>query len=299
MKVCPACRTQYSDDTLSFCLQDGTPLASGFDVETPTVTLGEVETVGVRRDRVNVPIDSGAAAWQQSQVTNVASLRPREKRSNTAIAVAATAVGMLFLFGVIGIAAWIFLKNSGQQVQQNANNTPNNKNGELSNVSLATPQQTVFATPASRATSSPIPPNTPEITTPPPRAGDDEQVRSEVSGRVYDWKSMLESRNFNGYMGNYADTVDYFTRRNVSVGTVRADKARAFSLYSSMRVNVSNMSVSVGPTGDTATVVFDKEWNFSGRDTSSGKVQSQVGFRNINGRWLITSERDLKVYYKR
>ena len=158
MKVCPACRTQYSDDTLSFCLQDGTPLVSGFDIETPTVTLGEVETEAVRRDRVNVPIDPASAAWQQSQVTNVATLRPPEKRSNTAVAVGATVVGMLFLFGLIGIAAWIFLKNSGPQLPQNANNMPNNTGGGLSNVVLPTPQQTVFATPAStRTPSSPIP----------------------------------------------------------------------------------------------------------------------------------------------
>ena len=29
MKYCPACSSQYSDDTLSFCLQDGTPLEGG------------------------------------------------------------------------------------------------------------------------------------------------------------------------------------------------------------------------------------------------------------------------------
>ncbi len=100
-------------------------------------------------------------------------------------------------------------------------------------------------------------------------------------------------------MANYANAVDYYTRRNVGVGTIRADKSRALSLYSSMQVNVSNMDVLIGPAGDTATVVFDKEWNFSGQSTSTGKVRSQLRFTNINGRWLITSEKDLEVYYTR
>lgn len=302
MKTCPACKTQYSDDTLSFCLQDGTPLVAGFASDTPTVVLGETETVAARKgDHINVPVgESGSNAWQQSQVTHVATMRPERQGSNTPIAVAATAVGMLLLVGVVGIAAWIYFRNSGQPPVQNSNNTANIPGGELNNGTFPTPQMSPFATPSSTTR----PPATPLTngtvnTLPPPTTGNDEQSRGEVSQRVYDWKSMLESRNFNAYMGNYADTVDYYRRQNASIGTVRADKARAFSLYSSMRVNVSNMNVSVGPTGETATAVFDKEWAFSGRDTSSGKVRSQLTFRKFGGRWLITGERDLKVYYTR
>lgn len=41
MKRCPKCSLIYSDDTLDFCLEDGTRLASGGQSETevPTVTL--------------------------------------------------------------------------------------------------------------------------------------------------------------------------------------------------------------------------------------------------------------------
>src|SRR5215211_2144455 len=35
MKQCPTCGTNYADDTLRFCLEDGTPLVDG--VEQPTV----------------------------------------------------------------------------------------------------------------------------------------------------------------------------------------------------------------------------------------------------------------------
>lgn len=43
MKQCPTCRTPYTDDSLNFCLKDGTPLASGppsgFDTQPSTLTF--------------------------------------------------------------------------------------------------------------------------------------------------------------------------------------------------------------------------------------------------------------------
>ena len=92
MKKCPACGTQYSDDTLLYCLQDGTSLESVFITETPTVVLDEVETAP-RAARVNTPSPAG------------------ERRSSVPIAVVVTAFAMLLLFGVAGLAAWMFLKS--------------------------------------------------------------------------------------------------------------------------------------------------------------------------------------------
>ena len=39
MKLCPKCRTNYSDDTLNFCLEDGTPLVSRAEVHEPATAL--------------------------------------------------------------------------------------------------------------------------------------------------------------------------------------------------------------------------------------------------------------------
>ncbi len=101
-------------------------------------------------------------------------------------------------------------------------------------------------------------------------------------------------------MSYYADTLDqFYTKRNVSRAFVRADKARHFVNYTSMQSEYSNMNVTVSPDGRTATAVFDKEWNFSGTKTSSGKVQSLLIFKRFSNRWLITTERDLRVYYTR
>ncbi len=114
MKKCPACQVEYADATLSFCLQDGTPLVETPQADTPTVVLGETETFVARS---SLP---ASHAWQPSEVTRVQSLQGSRKGSKTGIAVALTAVGMLLLFGVIGIAALIYM-NSGRPPVANTN----------------------------------------------------------------------------------------------------------------------------------------------------------------------------------
>jgi hypothetical protein len=151
--------------------------------------------------------------------------------------------------------------------------------------------------------SSPTPTRTPganssTLTTPIPNV-DAELVKTEVADKVMSWKSSLESGDINNFISNYADRLDYyFTSRNVSLGAVRSDKQRAFSRFYDFRVKISNLRVTPDESGERATAVFDKEWEFEGADNrNAGKVQSQLQLTKIGGRWMITGERDLKVYY--
>ena len=73
MKICPQCRTRYQDDTLSFCLDDGTPLVAGPQSDTPTVVLGETETYVAR---------SGYQP-QPSEVTRVQSFEPQQPQTGS------------------------------------------------------------------------------------------------------------------------------------------------------------------------------------------------------------------------
>lgn len=293
MKVCPKCRTQYADATLSFCLDDGTPLIWAGETDTPTAVLTDTELVTSVRS-------SGAGPnprFMDSQVTQVSSLgHAPPAKSRTGLAVILTAVGMVVLFGIFGVVGYLVFLNSDRPI---ISNVEPNKNGTTPNVSNANANSSLTMTPGiAPSPTVPARESTPTVSPIPPPI-DESAIKSEVSKEVYGWKSALESRDLNSYMGNYAGTLDYYTKRGVSIGTVRADKARALALYSSMQVGISNMSVSTSPSGDTATAVFDKAWTFSGNGTSSGKVRSQLIYRRINGRWLITSERDLKVYYTR
>lgn len=139
MKMCPACQAQYADDTLSFCLNDGTPLDIGAQPDAPTVVIGETETFVARSGQ------TGSHAWQPSEVTRVQSFEQPKKSSNTALIVALTAGGMLLLFGVIGIAAWMLLRDTDGPLVANTNTnlvkpTPNlNTNFNSSTPNANTP----------------------------------------------------------------------------------------------------------------------------------------------------------------
>ena len=297
MRICPACKTQYSDDTLQYCLQDGTPLTGGRASDTPTVALGETETAVALGGQEGVN-ETERETWQQSQVTHVAAASAKGGSFKTLLIVVLGAVALFALLGLVGVGAWTFWRNSQASVASNNADRGFPTSNSNSNYGTYPSPQTSPVVGPTGARPVATPSTTSTIGTSPP-AGNDEQTRGEISQRVYGWKSSLESRDFNGYMDNYASTVDYYNRRGVSSGTIRSDKARAFSLYNSMRVNVSNMSVNIDPSGNAATAVFDKEWSFSGGSRSEGKTRSQLQFRMINGSWLITAERDLKLYYKR
>lgn len=293
MKYCPNCQTNYADDTLRFCLQDGTPLAEFPDQSSPTIFLTESET-RVSPKRVEplrqIPPSQG---WEQSQVTRVSSLESEPKKSNTAIAVLLTAFGMFVLFGLAGTGAWLYFKNGKTEIVENKNVNSPNLNGQIFDTnSKITPSPTVaIKTPTPNTSLYPTP-------TPAPPDYDSEQTKSEVSSKIYSWKSAAESGNLNAYMSNYADTVDYYNKPGASAGFVRSDKQRAFSAYDSMKINLTNMRVSPDILGENATAVFDKEWVFQGAGKySAGKVQTQLRLRKIGGDWRITGERDLKVYF--
>lgn len=170
MKKCPKCGTQYSDVTLSFCLQDGTPLIVPPQADTPTVVMGETETIA-RGGRVGMPVDDpNADTWDQSRATHIVPPPAQTKRSNTVLAVGLTMAGMLLLFAVIGIAAIAFYRNSQQASAPNTSVRSNTDLGSLStNSDRSTPY--VAASPMSSPIASPPPnptPRMPPATTPPP-----------------------------------------------------------------------------------------------------------------------------------
>ena len=293
MKVCTKCNANYADDTLSFCLEDGTPLVIALETDMPTAILTDTELL----TSIRTAQPTSDPRFMDSQVTRVGSLgasspHSEPKTPNPALAIALTAVGMIVLFGV-AVAGYVFLtKTRGAipNVDPNKNvSTPSsyNANSTTTPTPLASPPATIPTTNVSTPTVNPTPP---PIDLP--------AIKNEVMKEIYGSKSARDSRDLSSYMSYYADTLDqFYTKRNVSRAAVRADKARHFANYTSMQSDYSNMNVSVSPDGQTATAVFDKEWNFSGAKASSGKVQSELKYKWINKRWLITSERDVKVYY--
>jgi hypothetical protein len=115
MKYCPNCQTTYTDDSLRFCLQDGTSLItySGKSSQNRAQAFDETETV-VRQNQA-------PSGWEQSQVTRVAALQPKVKKSNTPLIIILTALTMCVLFGgAAGI--WLLLSGGSSEVKVPPNN---------------------------------------------------------------------------------------------------------------------------------------------------------------------------------
>ena len=291
MKYCPSCQTRYADDTLQFCLQDGTELRSVVDGDSatsaPTIAFSEPETETVVKSRE-------PQNWQPSQATQIPAPPSAERKSRTIPVVLTTAFIMLLLFGAGGVGAWLYLKNKNE-IAGNANKSPARNQNSPANKTNTSPTPTASPSPTATPDEED---NSANSQATPAHEINPVQIREEVTGTIETWVSQSEAGNLSAYMNNYADTVDYYNRRGASAGFVRGDKQKAFSRFNNIEIDVSNLRITPDASGETATAVFDKEWVFEGEnDYSAGKVQSELKLRKIGGRWKITGERDLKVYY--
>ena len=287
MKSCPQCQTSYTDDSLKFCLQDGTPLVSqNEETSAPTLVLSEAETVVTPRPPNQMQFDLQNES-QTDYATNQNYVQPEEK-TNTFKIVGITVLTMFILLGVIGVGALFYFNSGKKEIAQNNNAVKNTKATTKQTPEANKPENTEDNSETPTPTETPE--KTPEINT--------AQIRKEVSQTIDSWKSAAEALNENQYMSFYADRLDYYNKKDASIDFVRKDKVRALTPYDDVEINVSNLTVAPDKNGEIATAVFDKQWFFEGDDKySEGKVQSQVRFKQFDGKWKIISEKDLKVYY--
>lgn len=291
MKICPQCRTTYTDDNLQFCLQDGTPLLSQ---NAAIRNLSEEETLVSPKLPRTTQVDwqnPSAPNWTNSE--QPVTVEP-PKKSRTGLTIALTALVTLIVTGGAFAGFLIYRHNQKTEIVQNQNTNVNSKpvnaaNNSSSNSNQKTANANANATPTPTATPTAKPTLNPKAA---------EEVKSDVQNVIDDWKDATESRDIDSHLNDYADTVDYYNAGKVSSAKVRADREKAFSMYDNIEVNIDNVKITPDETGEKATVVFDKEWNFQNEEKSNnGKVQQQLTFGKINGTWRITGEKDLKVYY--
>src|SRR5215213_55715 len=70
MKRCPECRRDYTDDTLSFCLEDGTPLVYGVSAAEPATAI------------LSAPISVPSGFAELQAATKTAVLQPQATESD-------------------------------------------------------------------------------------------------------------------------------------------------------------------------------------------------------------------------
>jgi hypothetical protein len=286
MKICPQCQNTYTDDSLQFCLQDGTPLSPvGSSTQDPTLSWNTEQETLLRSNQMRVTVQEQQGAIPQMPPVSPVSTPPKKSKPWLFVLV------VIFFFLAIGTiggvgALMYFSSKSDGPVVQNINTNPNNAEvNKNANANL---------------TPTPTPTPTPKPTLKP---AEFETAKKEVESVLYGWKSTAENHNLEANLSNYADTVDYYKGGKINKSKLKASKEPAYKRYDSISIEISNLKVAPDPTGEKATVTLDKEWDFSGTDENgnevfnSGKVQQQLVLNKINGKWKIVSEKDVKVYY--
>ena len=137
MKRCPTCDRTFSDPSLSFCIEDGTPLVqagpASFDPEatmvvpTPKKSRGDEVVAGPPRPE-SAPSDWKAPAYQPPGQF----APPGAKRRRVWPWVVGIVVLLLIAVAGVGIAAVIVIPNMMRAAQNNENNANVNSNAERS-----------------------------------------------------------------------------------------------------------------------------------------------------------------------
>jgi ketosteroid isomerase-like protein len=305
MKRCPSCQRGYADETLSFCLQDGALLLG--DTEGPATVSDPGATIPAssQSHRNSVPTEvlplgnsetiprTQPTMAQEPRVTapefyGGASSAPPPTVHNTKLVVGLTVIATLILIALGGVGAWFIFK-SDKPANSNRTETNQSQNGQSTG-----PNNNLNGSSSPQANTSPSTGASPAIT-----PVDTSAVREQVTAVLNGWTSASRAHDLEGHMSHYADTLDtYYNASNVSASRVRADRARAYALYTTLDIELSNVKVTSDPSGNTASAVFDKTWTFEGSEKySSGSVHQKIWLTKIGGRWLITGEKDLQVYY--
>ena len=134
MKRCPKCQRSYNDDTLRFCLEDGTSLATiTREVEPPPTAILSREPATQKSSAPTIP------SYPNLNIAPAAATPPA--RQSTSILTAGVIVIALLLLALVGIAAFYVIKQSS-----------GNESAQVSPSSSPTAKPT--ATSAEKSTSS-------------------------------------------------------------------------------------------------------------------------------------------------
>lgn len=267
MKQCPQCNIIYNDDTLRYCLQDGTPLATANAGEPQTAMLPEMETVVTARDNIR------DTRWTQTGPPLTPETKPR-----TGLTIVLTSLVTLIIVSVVGAGIWVYMRE-----RQGRNNAASSSPTSANNINTAKATRTP-ALAANNANTNPSP-------TPFPNEA---ETKKEVAKAIATWRAQSEAGNMDEILNSYADSVDYYRKKGADKDFIREDRSKAYERYDVIKLEISDVKVTLGPTETDATAEFEKEWEFEGETKTKGKVKQQLKMKRVNGEWLITSEQDLK-----
>lgn len=129
MKFCPKCNQTYTDATLNFCLNDGSPLnvMTTQDAQ-PTIAMSQARPTSGQvqpNDSYNQP--SMQTVWQPAKVPSI-SPQPTQKKSKAWLWIIGI-LGLLILFGGVGLVGLLIY--IGANIEDNNNGKKNDDDHKL------------------------------------------------------------------------------------------------------------------------------------------------------------------------
>ena len=245
-------------------------------VETATEVATKIASpVSQQRETVEIKPRGAVEAKSPSTTEAVKNDAPESSRTNSPRSALIYAVGV-FALGFIVVAIWFALTRSSQETVA-GNSSP--------------------AVSGTRATESPVPTVASNRTRGDASSKDSpREARIELSDALNDWVAATNSRDINKQMTFYAPTLSvFYLKRNVTEASVRAEKTRMQAQSASIDVRVGEPDIQIDAEGQTATMRFNKSWNFSGDRPESGEVIQELRWRKTASGWKIVSERDVEV----
>lgn len=314
MKRCPTCQTLYTDDSLSYCLQDGSKLAVVSDSAASVEATWQISSADTRgrgeappteilrpedmptariegapstreQQRARATAVSGTEHRQANESASQVTVAAPPPRGNATVIALSVIVGML-LITVAGLI-WMMTRDKVQTEQQTRVATQNTNQSQTRTTNTTqTPAANSGATPAAN-------------TTPQASPADLVTARKEVQAALSAWAETVRGRNLEEHMRYYAETLDfYYNATNVSRERVRVDRSAAFTNYTSLDMQVANVKIEVAASGTRATVTFDKTFDFRNEEKRyNGSGLNLFLFIKDGGRWRIAGEKELKLYY--
>ncbi len=270
MKRCLQCNQTYVDETLKYCLLDGSQLIGiPSNIDDPTLAMHSPP-----------PSQSVATATSQFQAPTQSpppTIPPDFVRNGVSPFFAYLAIGLLALIAGGGIVWWS-QKGSGVQIANNSVEAPN-KSRETENIKTNQPSN------------QPSPSTTKDVSTPPSQ--DSSPLANEAKAALNGWVQTLTDRDFEKHMLYYADRLDiYNKKRDVDISYVRGENLKLFNKYSQFGLKIRNVNAAVTTNGQVITT-FESVYDFRGDNAVHSGVDhgTEMRWKSIDGMWKIVSEK--------
>lgn len=125
------------------------------------------------------------------------------------------------------------------------------------------------------------------------------EVRQQIRSLLDQWRDALLREDVTTYASLYAPSVGpYFRDNRVSRGQVADEVRRSLGRYGPV-TSFKISDVTIAPVDENHAIAnFRKDWR-TARDAFSGAEKAQLRFEREDGKWFITSEQEIRVYWSR